>query len=89
MVIVTALIFVFIVGYAIRAQFKKPVTGKEGMIGSVGIARGDLDSQGKIQIHGEIWNAINQFPDHPIKEGEEVEVIRVEGMRLVVKKKEV
>jgi len=88
-VIVTALIFVFIVGYAIRAQFKKPVTGEEGMVGSVGIARGDLDPQGKIQIHGEIWNAVNQFPEHPIKKGEEVEVIRVEGMKLMVKKKEV
>lgn len=88
-VIVTTLIFVFIVGYAIRAQFKKPVTGEEGMVGSVGIARGDLDPQGKIQIHGEIWNAVNQFPEHPIEKGEEVEVIRVEGMKLMVKKKEV
>jgi len=85
---ITSLIFIFIISYGIKAQFKKSVTGLEGMVGEIGIAKGDLAPNGKIQIHGEIWNAIVQG-EEVIKKGEEVEVIKIEGMKLVVKKKEV
>ncbi len=87
MVVFTSAIFIFIVGYAIKAQFKKPATGVEGMLGSTGITRSNLKTKGKIQIHGEIWNAILESSGEVIRKGEEVEVVRVEGMRLVVKKK--
>lgn len=87
MVVFTSALFIFIVGYAIKAQFKKPATGLEGMVGSTGIARSNLKTKGKIQIHGEIWNAILESSGEVIRKGEEVEVVRVEGMRLVVKKK--
>lgn len=82
---VTSLIFIFVISYGIKAQFKKPVTGLEGMIGEVGVAKGKLSPRGKIQIHGEIWNAITQS-EEVIKKGEEVEVIKIKGMKLVVKK---
>lgn len=87
MVAFTSALFIFIVGFAIKAQFKKPTTGSEGMVGSRGIAKYNLKTKGKIQIHGEIWNAILQSGEEVIKKGEEVEVVRVDGMRLVVKKK--
>ncbi len=87
MVAFTSALFIFIVGYAIKAQFKKPATGPEGMVGSTGITRSNLKTKGKIQIHGEIWNAILESSGEVIRKGEEVEVVRVEGMRLVVKKK--
>jgi len=82
---VTSLIFIFVISYGIKAQFKKPVTGLEGMIGEIGVAKGKLAPRGKIQIHGEIWNAITQG-EEVIKKGEEVEVIKIKGMKLVVKK---
>ena len=87
MVAFTSALFIFIVSYAIKAQFKKPATGVEGMVGSTGITRSNLKTKGKIQIHGEIWNAILESSGEVIRKGEEVEVVRVEGMRLVVKKK--
>jgi len=87
MVAFTSALFIFIVSYAIKAQFKKPATGLEGMVGSTGITRSNLKTKGKIQIHGEIWNAILESSGEVIRKGEEVEVLRVEGMRLVVKKK--
>ena len=87
MVAFTSALFIFIVSYAIKAQFKKPATGPEGMVGSTGITRSNLKTKGKIQIHGEIWNAILESSGEVIRKGEEVEVVRVEGMRLVVKKK--
>ena len=86
MVAVTSFIFMFIIFYAIKAQFKKPVTGLRGMIGSRGIARSDVAPEGKIQIHGEIWNAILNSKEEVIKRGDKVEVVKVEGMKLVVKK---
>ena len=89
MVAFTSALFIFIISYAIKAQFKKPTTGLEGMVGSAGIAKGNLKPKGKIQIHGEIWNAILKSDEEVIRKGEEVEVVRVDGMRLVVKKREV
>ena len=87
MVAFTSGLFIFIISYAIKAQFKKPATGLEGMVGSRGIAKGNLKTKGKIQIHGEIWNAILESDKEVVRKGEEVEVVRVDGMRLVVKKK--
>ncbi len=89
MVAFTSALFIFIMGFAIKAQFKKPTTGLEGMVGSAGIVKSTLKPKGKIQIHGEIWNAIPQSGEEVIRKGEEVEVVRVDGMRLIVKKREV
>jgi len=86
MVAVTSFIFIFIVFYAIRAQFRKPVTGLKGMVGSRGVARNDFTPEGKIQIHGEIWNAILSSEKEVVKKGDKVEVVKVEGMILVVKR---
>ena len=89
MVAITAFLFAFIVSFAIKAHIKRPVTGLEGMIGEVGVAKSDLDPEGKVQVHGEIWNAIVESSGQTVKKGENVEVVRVERMTLVVKKKEV
>jgi membrane-bound serine protease (ClpP class) len=89
MVAFTSALFIFIISYAIKAQFKKPTTGLEGMVGSMGIAKVNLKPKGKVQIHGEIWNAVIESGEEVIRKGEEVEVVRVDGMRLVVKKREV
>jgi len=88
-VAITASLFVFIVSYAIKAQFKKPVTGLEGMVGEVGVAKGNLNPYGKVQIHGEIWDAVVEPNEGVVKRGEKVEVVRTEGMKLIVKKEEV
>ena len=88
-VAITTSFFVFIISYALKAQFKKPVTGLEGMVGEVGIAKSDLNPDGKVQVHGEIWNALVQLNGEVIKKGEKVEVVRTEGMKLIVKKREV
>lgn len=86
MVAVISSIFIFIISYAIKAQFRKPVTGMEGLVGSKGVAKSDISPTGKIQIHGEIWNALLEQDKEAIKKGEGVEVVKVEGMRLVIKK---
>ena len=87
-IIVGALVLIFVV--IVKAQLKKPSTGLAGMIGEVGMTLGELDPNGKVRIHGrEVWNATNLFPGEVIKRGEKVEVVRIEGTTLVVKKREV
>ena len=86
---VTVFLFAFIISYAIKAQFKKPTTGEGGLVGMVGIARTDLNPSGKVYVHGELWNATNITPGEIIKKGEKVKVVKLEGMKLIVKKKEV
>ncbi len=66
---------------AVKSGRGKPVTGAEGMIGLLGVAKTDLNPRGQITIHGEIWDAISQ---RPIRQGETAEVVSVEGLTVTV-----
>ncbi|MGH8712472.1 MAG: NfeD family protein [Casimicrobiaceae bacterium] len=68
---VTAL-FVFIVaGVALKARRRPIVTGDEGLIGSVGVALDDLETEGWARIHSEQWRVTSPVP---IKRGQRVRV---------------
>ena len=79
----TALFFVFVVGMALRAQRAKPLTGAEGLVGMTAVAQTDLAPHGKVLLQGELWEAVS---DEVIKQGENVVVKAVDGLRLVVKR---
>ncbi len=72
----------FIVGMGVRAMRRQPVTGREGMVGLVGIVKTALAPHGQLAVHGELWEAISEQPLQP---GDEAEVTRVEGLCLYVK----
>ncbi len=74
-------IMVFLVTLVVRAQARRAVTGREGMIGEIGVARTDLAPGGIVFVHGEIWRAES---DVPIARGERVRVVRVENLTLRV-----
>src|SRR3989338_5435007 len=80
----TAAFFLFLVGAGIKAQRKKPTTGKEGLVGEAGIAESDIKREGKVFVHGELWDA---HSDEEIKSGSKVIVTGVEGLKLIVKLK--
>ncbi|HIE05039.1 MAG TPA: nodulation protein NfeD [Candidatus Latescibacteria bacterium] len=82
-VITTAAFFIFAIGMAIKARLTKPVSGKEGLIGERGVARTPLEPSGMVLVHGELWQAKS---DKPVREGDEVEVVAVEGLKLKVRK---
>lgn len=71
----------FVAWMAIKSGRGKPVTGTEGMIGSIGIAKTDLNPHGQIMLQGEIWDAISQ---RPMRQGETAEVVSIEGLTLTV-----
>ena len=66
---------------AVKAQRRHPVTGAEGMIGGIGIAKTDLAPRGRVFLNGELWDAVSE---EPIREGEEAEVKAVAGLTLKV-----
>ncbi|MCK5423331.1 MAG: nodulation protein NfeD, partial [Deltaproteobacteria bacterium] len=58
-VAVTSAFFIVAISLAVKAQRRKPTTGKEGLLGSTGIVKSKIDPQGKVFIHGEYWDAIS------------------------------
>jgi len=75
------LITAFLMTLALKARRNKVVTGVQGLIGEVGVAQSDLAPQGKVFVHGEIWNAISATP---VAVGARVVVRKVDGLQLEV-----
>ena len=46
----------------------------------------NLKGQGRIKIDSDMWSARNEEGDELINEGDTVEVIRIEGVKAMVKK---
>ncbi len=86
MAALTAGFFAFAVGAGLRAQMRKVQTGREGLVGAVGVARSELAPDGTVFVQGELWTA--ESVDGPIPAGGRVRVTRVDGLRLRVKKEE-
>lgn len=85
-VLFTAAFFIFAIGMGIRAQRRKPVTGQEGMIGETGEAISDLDPEGQVRVHGEIWHAVSV--GGAIPPGTKIRVETVKDLSLTVRKAE-
>jgi membrane-bound serine protease (ClpP class) len=81
-VLTTALFFIFAVGAGIRAQRRKPSTGREGLIGEQGVTTTDVDLTGQAFIHGELWSV---EAAERICRGEVVEVVSMEGLKLRIR----
>ena len=71
-----SLIVIFLLRLVFRAHARRPLSGREGMIGEIGTARTDLAPTGKVFVHGELWEA---EADEPVRAGEKVKVIEVLG----------
>jgi membrane-bound serine protease (ClpP class) len=75
------LITAFLMTLALKARRNKVVTGMEGLIGETGIAQTALSPQGKIFVHGELWDAVSSTD---VPAGSSVVVQRVDGLVLQV-----
>lgn len=76
-----ALITSILLRLAMAARRKKAITGEAGMIDSMGVARTDLEPEGKVLVHGELWDARSE---QRVAKGTRVRVREVEGLKLVV-----
>ncbi len=76
-----AAITIFLMRLVIMAHRTKSVTGNEGMVGEIGTALTDIETEGKVQVHGEIWQASSP---QLIESGNRVRVVAVEGLNIKV-----
>lgn len=83
--VLTILFFLLIIWVVIKSHAKKPVTGTKGLEGLTGIAKTDLSPKGTVFVRGELWEAESE--ENTMKEGTEVVVVSVEGLKLKVRRK--
>jgi membrane-bound serine protease (ClpP class) len=75
------LITAFLMTIALKARRNKVVTGAQGLVGETGVAQTALSPQGKVFVHGELWDAIASTTLPP---GQLVVVRKIDGLTLQV-----
>lgn len=75
------IITVFLMSIALKARANKVVTGIQGLIGEIGLTQSALSPQGKVFVHGELWDAISSAN---LPAGQPVVVRQVKGLQLSV-----
>jgi len=73
------LFFLFVIAFVVRAHRKKVTTGREGIIGMIGVVRG----KGMVFVDGELWRYDS---DERLVKGDQVRVIAIDNMRIKVEK---
>ena len=81
------LIFAVILTYALRAQGRPVITGSARLAGQTGFAVSEIDPSGQAQLASELWSADLAEASEPLHRGDRLEVVKVEGLRLKVRKK--
>jgi membrane-bound serine protease (ClpP class) len=79
--LVAAAVIIFLLTRVLRSHRARPATGEEGIIGEIGEAVADLDTRGKVFVHGEYWDARAAAP---IRAGSAVRIVKVVGRQLEV-----
>lgn len=74
-------ITIFLMSLALKAHHRKIVTGEEGLVGEIGVARTPLHPDGKVFVHGELWDAVSSAA---VAAGDRVQVRSVDGLQLKV-----
>jgi membrane-bound serine protease (ClpP class) len=77
----TVVLSVGIVVLATRTRNLKKLGGMDGMIGETGLVKDALNPVGRVQVHGELWEA---EAEGPVAEGETVRVDSVAGLKIKV-----
>lgn len=75
------LITAFLMTIALKARRNKVVTGVQGLVGETGVAQTPLLPQGKVFVHGELWDGVASCQ---LPAGQLVVVRRVDGLTLEV-----
>ncbi len=73
--------FVAISGLVFKSHLSKPKTGASGLVGKIGVVKEALMPEGKVFVHGELWQAISK---DPIETGAKVRVLNVVNLVLEV-----
>jgi membrane-bound serine protease (ClpP class) len=87
-----ALLIILVVGFIvlavvliIRTYRRQVTTGKEELKGKTAEVKETLDPQGLVFYQGDLWEALST--SGKVEAGEEVIITKIEGLKLIVKKK--
>ena len=78
---ISAVIFIVVVGMAVKARRRPVVSGLEELIGGEATVVNDFDHKGTVTIHSESWQAVS---DTPLHKNQLVKVIDIKGLILQV-----
>ena len=67
--------------FAVKTRRRPVTTGRERMIGRIGVAYEAFEGAGRVRLDGELWNAISA---RPVASGEPVRVLAVADLKLTV-----
>ncbi len=73
--------FIAVAALVFKSQVSTPKTGNKGLVGEIGVVKQRMDPEGKVFVHGELWQARSASP---VETGQRVRVIRVENLILEV-----
>jgi len=79
--VISALLFIVIIGMAIKARRRPVVSGQEELVGSVATVLADFDRQGRVSVHSESWQALSRVP---LRKDQQVRVSGIDGLTLQV-----
>jgi membrane-bound serine protease (ClpP class) len=77
----SVLMFVFVIGMALKSRRRPVVSGAEQLVGSVATVMNDFERSGEVFIHSEAWLAQS---DQPLIKGQRVRVTGMNGLTLDV-----
>jgi membrane-bound serine protease (ClpP class) len=80
-------LFAVILSIALRAQRVPVRMGLESMAGRIGTIRNWSPAGGQVQVGSELWSAEPAEDSEKIRKGDTIEVVKVEGLRLKVRRK--
>ena len=81
------LLFFGILMFALRAQSTPIRMGVESYVGLTGTAKNWHEAAGQVQVDSELWSAEKAEDSDAIRKGDKIEVVKVDGLKLVVRKK--
>jgi membrane-bound serine protease (ClpP class) len=81
MTLATVVFFLLLVRAVLLVHRVRPATGSDWLLSATGTVRSWEGKAGKVFVRGELWNAQGEGP---FEEGEEVEAVEVEGLKLRV-----
>jgi membrane-bound serine protease (ClpP class) len=80
----TAAVFLVVITAGVRALAARSAVGVPALVGQVGVARSPLEPEGQVLVQGELCRSVVR--DGPVKEGDRVRVVGVQGLTLTVEK---
>jgi len=78
-----AFITTFLFRLVVIAHRKKVTTGGAGLVGEIGVVTQELNPEGKVFVHGEIWKAVVS-KGGSLPKGSKIKVVKVKGMTIEV-----